>query len=99
MENESNIRLTPENFPDCARGLAAQHPELQSILDAHGMPEFWHRPPGFETLCLIILEQQVSLLAAERAYERIQAGIGPLSPKSIAAAGESGRRELGITRQ
>ncbi len=43
---------------------------------SHGLPEFWAREPGFPTLVLLILEQQVSLASAKAAYDRLAARIG-----------------------
>lgn len=92
-------RLTAENFPVHAQRVAAEFLELAEIVEEFGVPDFWNRKPGFQTLLLIILEQQVSLLAARSALQRIKRGIGSISAKCIAETGESGLRQLGITRQ
>src|SRR5438874_2510446 len=44
-----------------ARTLAARDEDLAGILERHGTPPLWDRPPGFATLVAIVLEQQVSL--------------------------------------
>ncbi len=99
MKISETRKLTAENFPDRARSLASCYPELDAIINRHGVPEFWNRPTGFKTLVRIILEQQVSLLAAERAFERIEAGLPELSSLTVHKAGIIGLRQLGITRQ
>lgn len=79
--------------------LCRRDADLARVVTTHGPPPLWARPPGFETLVRIILEQQVSLLSAKAAFLRLRAGargisaerISRLSPRQIAA--------LGITRQ
>lgn len=93
------FRLTSSNFPSLAREQSARYPEFQQILSEYGMPEFWHRPAGFETLCLIILEQQVSLKSAASVYKKIESSLGEITPARISDATENGLRALGITRQ
>jgi len=101
MEEKRNSpeTLTRGDFPERARALAAKFPELRAIIKRHGIPEFWSRPSGFETLVLIILEQQVSLLAAGRAFERIEKGVGKVDSRKIFKTGVEGLKALGITRQ
>ena len=60
----------------------------------------WDRPPGFETLVRIILEQQVSIASADAALDRLLRGAaGAVEPSAILAAGESALRDAGLTRQ
>ena len=51
----------------------------------YGPPPLWAREPGFPTLVLLILEQQVSLASAAAAYDRLLARTGdPLTPDGAA---------------
>jgi DNA-3-methyladenine glycosylase II len=59
----------------------------------------WARPPGFETLVRIILEQQVSLLSAKAAFLRLRLGAGRISAERIARLSPRHITTLGITRQ
>ena len=65
----------------------------------HGTPPLWPREPGFETLVLLMLEQQVSLAQARAMYARIANATGAVTPANVAALGEAGLRALGVTRQ
>jgi DNA-3-methyladenine glycosylase II len=69
------------------------------IVNRHGPPPLWRRKPGFETLVLLMLEQQVSLAQAGAMYARIANATGTVTPAKVATLGESGLRALGVTRQ
>ena len=43
-------------------------------------PPFWRREPGFPTLILLILEQQVSIASALATYNRLVASVGDVTP-------------------
>ncbi|MEM9302921.1 MAG: DNA-3-methyladenine glycosylase 2 family protein [Pseudomonadota bacterium] len=90
--------LTRERFPHRAEALADRYPEIRSILNGHGMPPYWKRPERYETLFRIILEQQVSVRSAATLAKRVEAELGGLSARRVAAAGAEGLRELGLTR-
>jgi DNA-3-methyladenine glycosylase II len=64
-----------------------------------GVPEFWHRSPGFSTLVLLILEQQVSLESGAAMFRRLLGELGPVTAPSLLNTGEAGLRALGVTRQ
>lgn len=82
-----------------AHELAARDPVVAGILDRHGPPPLWARPPGFETLARIILEQQVSLRSGAAAHERLRTAAGAVTPSAVLAAGEARLRDAGLTRQ
>jgi len=79
--------------------LARRDPDLAAIVERHGPPPLWDRPPGFETLIAIVLEQQVSLRSAAAAMARLTAAAGGAEAAAIAALGEEGARAAGLTRQ
>jgi DNA-3-methyladenine glycosylase II len=79
--------------------LADRDADLAGILDRHGPPPLWDRPPGFATLVAIVLEQQVSLASGAAALARLRIAAGSLEPAAIAAIGEEGARAAGLTRQ
>jgi DNA-3-methyladenine glycosylase II len=88
--------------PALARGvraLARVEPRFAQIVKRHGPPPLWPREPGFETLVLLMLEQQVSLAQARAMYARISRATGSVTPANVAAIGEAGLRSLGVTRQ
>ena len=81
------------------RALARTEPRFAHIVKRHGPPPLWRREPGFETLALLMLEQQVSLAQARAMYARIASAIGTVTPANVAMLGESGLCALGVTRQ
>ena len=82
-----------------ARLLALAEPRFAAIIDRHGPPPLWPREPGFATLVLLMLEQQVSLAQARAMYARIEHAAGGVSSTKVARLGEAGLRALGVTRQ
>ena len=80
------------------RALCRTEPRFAAILERHGPPPLWPREPGFATLALLMLEQQVSLAQARAMYARIESA-GGVSVPNVAGLGEAGLRALGVTRQ
>src|SRR6188474_3907756 len=81
------------------RTLARGEPRFAHIVKRHGPPPLWPREPGFQTLVLLMLEQQVSLAQARAMYGRIANATGSVTPANVALLGEAGLRALGVTRQ
>jgi DNA-3-methyladenine glycosylase II len=80
--------------------LAARDRGLARILERHGPPPLWRRRPGFATLSRIILEQQVSLAAAQTLFKRVGRDVrGGWTPEAIHRVGERGLRTRGLTWQ
>ncbi len=92
-------RIDTADFPREVRALARVAPEFRPVIARHGIPAFWRRPEGIETLVRIILEQQVSLAAAGTLYRRIRAELGGISARRLVAAGPERLHRLGMTRQ
>lgn len=79
--------------------LIAQDKIFSVIIDSYGVPGFMSRPPGFESLCMIILEQQVSLESARASFNKLKALILDFTPENIIEVTEQEFRECGISRQ
>ena len=92
-------QLTRSTLRLGTRALSATDPDLAAIVRRQGVPPFWGRRPGFPTLIRIILEQQVSLAAAQTMYERLARRAGAVTPESLIALGAPGLRSLGFTGQ
>jgi DNA-3-methyladenine glycosylase II len=86
-------------FATAAAELCAADPGLAAIVEAHGVPEFWAREPGFPTLVLLILEQQVSLASAKAAYDRLETRLGGVTPDGILRSTDDELRADGFSRQ
>jgi DNA-3-methyladenine glycosylase II len=91
--------LDETSFAAAAADLCAADPDLAAIVEAHGLPEFWAREPGFPTLVLLILEQQVSLASARAAYDRLEARLGGLTPAGVLRSSDEELRADGFSRQ
>src|SRR5690606_2497231 len=92
--------LTLDALHAAVEELARGDDRLASIVERHGPPPLWDRPPGFPTLVHIILEQQVSLASAAALFARLEHSVGgALTPERVLAIGEDGLRERGLTRQ
>ena len=59
----------------------------------------WEREPGFPTLLLTILEQQVSLASARAAYDKLMAIAVPLTPERFLKLNDSELKTAGFSRQ
>ena len=92
--------LTEAALRRAARELAARDEDLGRVLGRLGPPPLWAREPGFHTLVLIVLEQQVSLASARAAFARLLAACGPaLTPRRLLALGDDALRAAGLSRQ
>lgn len=91
--------LTARGFARAVAALGARDPDLAAIVARHGRPRFWRREPGFATLVLIILEQQVSLASARATYGRLAQRLGRISPQALLRLDDETLRAAGLSRQ
>ncbi len=90
--NEAKLKKT-------ARLLASQHPELARVYEYNGPPPLWNRPPGFETLLQIILEQQVSLSSAKACYDKLCVRLKTVTPRKLLTLDDAEMKRIGFSRQ
>ena len=93
------LQLTTDRLAEGVAELARRDPHLAAVVARHGAPPLWDRPPGFETLVQIILEQQISLSAGRAAYGRLERLAGAVTPERVSQLTESDLRGAGLTRQ
>src|SRR5438128_3484440 len=93
------LQLTHETLAEGVAELVRRDPHLAAVVARHGAPPLWNRPPGFETLVQIILEQQISLSAGRAAYGRLERLAGAVPPERRANLAQSDLRSAGLTRQ
>jgi len=91
--------LDRDTFATVADELAAADPVLAAIVAEHGLPPFWSRPPGFRSLVLLILEQQVSLASGAAAYRRLRERVRTVTPARVLACSPEDLRADGVSRQ
>lgn len=89
----------PDHLSIGVAELARRDSRLHRVLDAVGAPPPWERPPGFPTLVLFILEQQVSLASARAAFRRLEESLDEITPSSIIGAPDPVLRDAGVSRQ
>ncbi|KFF18492.1 DNA-3-methyladenine glycosylase family protein [Flavobacterium hydatis] len=78
--------------------LSEKSPIFQAIIQEYGLPPIPKRPQGFETLVLLILEQQVSIDSAKATFLKIKA-YTICSPETLAILPDEDFRTLGVSRQ
>ncbi|MBE8725336.1 DNA-3-methyladenine glycosylase family protein [Flavobacterium hungaricum] len=71
---------------------------FKEIIERYGLPQIPKRPQGFETLVLLILEQQVSIDSAKATFIKIKA-YTVCDPENMAVLSDEEYRNLGVSRQ
>jgi len=79
--------------------LIAKDAVFSEIVKLYRKPGFVTRPPGFESLCKIILEQQVSLESARASFNKLKNLMGKFTPENVIEVTDLEFRECGISRQ
>ena len=69
------------------------------IIEQFGIPAIPQRPQGFETLVLLILEQQVSINSAKATFLKLKNTVKSFTPKKLLALIDEDYRACGISRQ
>jgi DNA-3-methyladenine glycosylase II len=88
-----------KNFKKICDGLAIKDSHIAKIIQQYGHPPIWSRPPGFNTLVRIILEQQVSLQSAKAAYDKLVEYTGELTPEKLLQLSNEEMRACYFSRQ
>lgn len=91
--------LTENGYGRAIRALVARDDDLARVVSDFGKPPRRMRDPGFATLALLILEQQVSLASAQATYDRLEAACGVVRPGSVLALDDDDLRSVGLSRQ
>jgi len=72
---------------------------FKHIIDTYGLPTIPIRPQGFETLVLLILEQQVSIDSAKATFLKIKAIHTTFKPELLIVISDEEFRKFGVSRQ
>ncbi|UUF16019.1 MULTISPECIES: DNA-3-methyladenine glycosylase family protein [Flavobacterium] len=78
--------------------LTNKNPVFREIIEKYGLPPIPKRPQGFETLVLLILEQQVSVDSAKATFLKIKSYTS-CNPETMAILTDEEYRSLGVSRQ
>jgi DNA-3-methyladenine glycosylase II len=87
------------NFKKICDKLCKIDIDLAAIIKKYGYPPMWTRPATFQTLILIIFEQQVSLASAYAAFKKLTDKIGYVTPDKILKLTDEEMRACYFTRQ
>ena len=79
------------------RALTAAEPRFAAITARHGLPPLRLVAPGLATLCKIITEQAISLTAADRIWQRLEARFPGFAAAGLAASSEAELMALGLS--
>ncbi len=79
--------------------LTNTEPVFQHIINKYGIPVIPKRPQGFETLVLLILEQQVSIDSARATFLKLKSNISFFEPQVLLAFSDEAFRANGVSRQ
>ncbi len=69
------------------------------IIEQFGIPAIPSRPQGFETLALLILEQQVSIDSAKATFLKLKNAVKSFTPNYLLALSDEDYRSCGVSRQ
>lgn len=84
---------------DAIRYLSEKEPVFNLIIEKLGLPILPKRPQGFETLVLLILEQQVSIDSAKATFLKLKAKQNSINPESLISLSDEDFRSIGVSRQ
>jgi DNA-3-methyladenine glycosylase II len=79
--------------------LCAKDVVFKNIMDKYGLPVIPKRPQGFETLVLLILEQQVSIDSAKATFNKLKTKVTTCIPELLIDLPAEDFRILGVSRQ
>jgi DNA-3-methyladenine glycosylase II len=79
--------------------LTKQDTIFKVIVDTYGIPVIPSRPQGFQTLVLLILEQQVSISSAKATYNKIKEKTPQFEPLPLLELTDEVYRDCGVSRQ
>ena len=93
--------MNPEGIVNAAdiERLLRKDKLFRAIYKKYGAPPAWYREPGFLSLSMIILEQQISLASAKAHFQRLHSYIGEFTPANILRLSDEEMRSCQISRQ
>jgi len=93
------VAYTEQTLPEYCDLLVSRDKRIGQVIKEIGYPPFWHRAPVFESLVMIILEQQVSLASAFAVFQKLKDRLGVINPKNILKMTDEDFKDCGFSRQ
>lgn len=94
----TNIK-NESHFKELCDWCTGVEPKLEAVIREYDYPPLWYRKPGFATLILTILEQQVSLASAKAAYNKLAEKIKEVTPENLLKLSDEELRACHFSRQ
>ena len=88
-----------KNFKNNVNKLASRYSEIKLIVDFWGIPKYWYREPSFRSLVLIVIEQQISTIAAKTIYNKLEKHINEISTEAVISIGVEGLMHIGLSKK
>jgi DNA-3-methyladenine glycosylase II len=85
--------------PSVLQYLSDKDAIFTTIINTYGIPKIPYRPQGFQTLVLLILEQQVSIDSAKATFNKLKLKITDFNPNALLNLPENEYRACGVSRQ
>lgn len=79
--------------------LSGKDPVFKLIIEKYGLPTIPKRAQGFETLVLLILEQQVSIDSAKATFLKLKSKYETFHPELLLSISDEEYRNIGVSRQ
>ena len=80
------------------KALVEKNADIARIHKLAGAPPSRNRKPGFPNLLRIIVNQQVSVSAGKAIWERLEKGLGWVTPKAVLEKSDDDLRAFGLSR-
>jgi DNA-3-methyladenine glycosylase II len=93
------VSLTTQAFAVGLQTLIKKDADLAEVVSTYGPPPLCNREPGFASLLLIILEQQVAVASAQRVFDRLVSIVSPFSAARLLEIDDATLKSAGLTRQ
>jgi DNA-3-methyladenine glycosylase II len=84
--------------PEHLAHLAERDPRLKPLTEHFSHIQYRKRPGGFPALLGLIVEQQLSVKAADTIFGRVRDGLGDITPQALLAHDEDSLRGYGLSR-
>ena len=94
-----HLLLKNQIMQEAIRYLSEKDTIFNLIIEKYGLPILPRRPQGFETLVLLILEQQVSIDSAKATFLKLKAKHTHFNPESLLSFSDEEFRNIGVSRQ
>ena len=89
----------PHSMQKAINFLTKKDKTFARIIKQYGVPAIPTRPQGFETLALLILEQQVSIDSAKATFVKLKNAVKFFTPKYLFTLADEDYRSCGVSRQ